>query len=198
MEYGFYRETEGIWRLKVPFDTVYTSVFLVVTDEKRILVDCATTREDVDLRIAPACRALGYDLGEIDVLVLTHWHDDHAGGKTRILELAPSIEIVTDVRELTAEIATYPMAGHTEGCIGVLDMRTRTLISGDGLQGAGVDKYRATFENRAAYRQTLVRLEAEEKVESILFSHAYEPWLCDRIEGRANVLSCLRECEKYV
>ena len=63
MEYGFYRETEGIWRLKVPFDTVYTSVFLVVTDEKRILVDCATTREDVDLRIAPACRALGYDLG---------------------------------------------------------------------------------------------------------------------------------------
>ena len=132
------------------------------------------------------------------MLVLTHWHDDHAGGKTRILELAPSIEIVTDVRKLTAEIATYPMAGHTEGCIGVLDMRTRTLISGDGLQGAGVDKYRATFENRAAYRQTLVRLEAEEKVESILFSHAYEPWLCDRIEGRANVLSCLRECEKYV
>ena len=161
-------------------------------------MDCATTREDVDLRIAPACRALGYDLGEIDVLVLTHWHDDHAGGKARILELAPNIEIVTDVRELAAEVSTYPLAGHTEGCIGVLDMRARTLISGDGLQGAGVDKYRATFENRAAYRETLARLRADRVIENILFSHAYEPWFCDRIEGRERVLSCLRECESYV
>ena len=28
--------------------------------------------------------------------------------------------------------------------------------------------------------------------------HAYEPWCRDRMEGREAILSCLRECKKYV
>ena len=112
------------------------------------------------------------------------------------MELAPSIEIVTDVRELTAEIATYPMAGHTEGCIGVLDMRTRTLISGDGLQGAGVDKYRCTLASPEDYRETLAAIRRDERIETILLSHAYEPWYTDVIRGRAAVVDCVDRCEK--
>ena len=194
----FCQEKEGIYRLKIPFDTVYTSVFLIVTEEKRILVDCAATSSDVDIHIAEACRRLGYPLSEINTLVLTHRHGDHAGGKARISELAPTIEIVTDVRELTDQVSTYPMAGHTEDCIGVLDTRTNTLLSGDSIQGAGVDKYRLALESKTAYQKTLERLKNDQRIENILFSHAYEPWYCDRVEGRESVLRCLEECEKYL
>lgn len=41
MDNKFHKEIDGIYRLKIPFDTVYTSVFLLETDEGDILVDCA-------------------------------------------------------------------------------------------------------------------------------------------------------------
>ena len=34
----FEKEADGIYRLKIPFDTVYTSVFLVVDEGKAVLV----------------------------------------------------------------------------------------------------------------------------------------------------------------
>ena len=49
MTNGFLKEQEGIYRLKVPFEDLYTSVFLVETPQRLILVDCATTDDDVEL-----------------------------------------------------------------------------------------------------------------------------------------------------
>lgn len=194
----FYEEVKGIYRLRVPFEGIYTSVFLIQSGEKNILVDCATTDADVDTCIVPALDALGLHLTDVNVLVLTHLHDDHAGGKKRILELTPDIEVVTSLCQLDDEICTYPMAGHTKDSIGVLDMRTHTLISGDGLQGAGVDKYRCYTKVPDAYLETLARIEADEKIENILFSHAYEPWNADRAIGRNAVELCLEACKNYV
>lgn len=48
MEKEFIKEIGSIYRLKVPFENLYTSVFLVQTDGKYTLVDCATTAQDVD------------------------------------------------------------------------------------------------------------------------------------------------------
>ena len=135
---------------------------------------------------------------DIDTLVLTHKHGDHAGGRARILALAPHIEVVTGVTDICKDISTYPMAGHTTDCIGVLDMRTRTLLSGDGLQGAGVDKYRCSLTDRAAYLETVERVKNDIRVENILFSHAYEPWYTDRAVGRETVLKSLADCVECV
>ena len=82
---AFYKETEGIYRLRVPFENIYTSVFLLTAAERPILVDCATTASDVDECILPALAALGYALSDIGAIVLTHRHADHAGGLARIL-----------------------------------------------------------------------------------------------------------------
>lgn len=194
----FYQEIEGIYRLKIPFDTVYTSVFLVEADGKTVMVDCATTAEDVDGYIVPALATRGYGLSEIDMLVLTHRHSDHAGGLERILQLAPNIEVVAEVRRLAAGVSTYPLTGHTADMIGLLDERTHTLISGDGLQGAGVDKYRCTVHVPEAYPETLARIENDPRIENILFSHAYEPWYQDHVFGRDGVLGCVRDCLQYV
>jgi glyoxylase-like metal-dependent hydrolase (beta-lactamase superfamily II) len=141
---------------------------------------------------------MGYCPSDIDILVLTHRHADHAGGRQHICELAPDIRVVTDVQTLTTDISIYAMPGHTEDCIGIFDRRTHTLISGDGLQGAGVDKFRCYTQNPTAYSETLKKIENDERIENILFSHAYEPWNKDSITGRNKVLECLSDCMKYI
>lgn len=198
MDAVFFEEIKNIYRLRVPFESVYTSVFLVVAEGEAFLVDCATTAEDVDGLILPALKELGYALDGIKAIVLTHSHSDHAGGLDRIRTLAPQMKVVTDLCELLPGVFTYSMAGHTADCIGVLDTRTRTLLSGDGLQGAGVDKYRCSLQDPRAYLETLARIAADERVEGILFSHAYEPWNKDRVLGRKAVLACIGQCKKYV
>ena len=194
----FYKETESIYRLRVPFERVYTSVFLIEAEASRILVDCATTARDVEDIILPALAKMGYSPTDLNALVLTHRHGDHAGGLDTLLCHAPHLEIVTDIRALAHGILTYPMGGHTKDSIGVLDTRTDTLISGDGLQGAGVDKYPCYTQNKEMYKETIGRIRKDERVQSILFSHAYEPWFSDRVMGRAQVLACLDDCVQYV
>ena len=46
--------------------------------------------------------------------------------------------------------------------------------------------------------ETLKRVESDERIENILFSHAYEPWNTDIAVGRERVLDCIAQCKKYV
>jgi glyoxylase-like metal-dependent hydrolase (beta-lactamase superfamily II) len=188
----------GIYRLILPFDTVYTSVFLIKLPDEYVLVDCATTDEDVDKNIVPALAHVGISLEDVTKVVVTHNHSDHSGGLSRVLALAPHVEVVRDVRELGQSLCTYPLPGHTQDFIGVLDLRTHTLITGDGLQGAGVDKYRCSLADKSAYRETLDKIRRDSRVENLLFSHAYEPWYVDKIFGRLNVLEVISKCEEYM
>lgn len=86
------------------------------------------------------------------------------------------------------------MKGHTIDCIGVLDERSGTLISGDGLQGAGVGKYRCSLESREAYLKTIEKIKKDKRIKNILFSHAYEPWYKDGAFGREEIKRCLQDC----
>ena len=198
MSARFEKVIDGIYRLKVPFDTVYTSVFLVTSGSGAVLVDCATTDSDVDGYIIPALADMGYEAADIKAVVVTHNHGDHAGGLERILHHAPDIEVIREARELFDGILTYPLYGHAKEMIGLLDARTGMLISGDGLQGAGVDKYRAYAEDKAAYHETLERIKKDVRIKNLIFSHAYEPWYKDHMFGRENVLDVLEECKKYI
>ncbi|MBR4872496.1 MAG: MBL fold metallo-hydrolase [Clostridia bacterium] len=198
MEAVFYEEFPGISRLRIPFGTTYTSVFLLENAGEAVLVDCATTDEDVDGYILPALAKKGYAATDVKAIVLTHRHNDHAGGLDRLLTHAPQMAVITGHCTIWEGVRTYPLAGHTTDSIGVYDGRTRTLISGDGLQGAGVDKYPCSTKDRAAYLETIERIRCDEAIENILFSHAYEPWLRDWSKGRDDVLARLEDCLKHV
>jgi glyoxylase-like metal-dependent hydrolase (beta-lactamase superfamily II) len=194
----FIKETGRIYRLKVPFMSVYTSVFLVKTENGAILVDCATTEDDVKDYIVPALKKLGYEITDINAIVITHSHSDHAGGLDTVTALAPDIKIVTGVADFGDGICTYPLAGHTEDFIGVFDANDGTLITGDGLQGAGIGMFRCSLETKSGYLETLEKIKNDTKVKALLFSHEYEPWYKNSMIGRENILNCLDDCKKYV
>ena len=188
-----------IYRLKIPFDDLYTSVFLITTENGNILVDCATTSQDVDEWIVPALSSIGLSVTDIKYLVLTHHHGDHAGGKTRLLELNSRLKIIDGLREnFVNGLTMYEMKGHTLDCIGVFDERSRTLIAGDGLQGYGVGKYRCSLKSEEEYRKTINKIKHDKRIENVLFSHAYEPWYKDGAFGRGEVEGCLEDCIEYV
>ena len=173
-------------------------MFLIISGENTFLVDCATTKEDVNNYIISALELMGIKLCDISAMILSHRHSDHSGGLECILECAPSIKVITEVGYVSDDIEVYPMPGHTEDMVGVLDRRTGTLISADGLQGAGRDKYRCSVKNKDAYIGTIERIRQDARIENILFSHAYEPWDKDSMIGRKAVISCLDECLKYI
>ena len=194
----FFEEMQDIYRLTIPFQSVYTSVFLIKTEDGYILIDCATTKEDVDGYIIPALEKYGISLSDVKKIVITHDHSDHAGGLPQILKRIPHIEVVKELTRLADGVCTYPLYGHTKDFVGVLDERSGTLISGDGLQGAGIKQYRTLLADKDAYVETLERIRLDERIENVLFSHEYEPWYKNKMLGRENVLACLEECKKYI
>jgi glyoxylase-like metal-dependent hydrolase (beta-lactamase superfamily II) len=196
---NFIREIDDdIFRLKVPFEDLYTSVFLIKTQDGYILVDCATTDSDVDEWIVPALAKKGLCLKDIRYLILTHQHGDHAGGKERILRHNPAVRVIERGEEINQEIEIYPMAGHTLDCIGVLHKSSGTLLSGDGLQGAGIKKYRCSLASKDEYFKTIERIEQDNRIKNILFSHAYEPWYKDGVFSREQVMKILQDCKNCV
>lgn len=195
---SFKKEIGEIYRLKVPFENLYTSVFLIQTESANILVDCATTQEDVQEWILPALKEKGLSIQDIQFLLLTHKHADHAGGVSEILKLHPAIETINTVCQRFENLEIYSLQGHTEDCIGVLDVCAGTLISGDGLQGVGIGQYRCSLENKEEYIKTIHKIRKDQRIKNLLFSHAYEPWNKDAAFGREAVEKCLQDCIKYV
>ena len=194
----FERVIDKIYRLKVPFDKIYTSVFLVGMEDGYLLVDCATTKEDVTQIILPAIREERISLSDVKRIVVSHHHEDHAGGLPWIVENLPRIEVVKEVTLLADGIDVYPMPGHTRDCIGVLDHRSKTLISADGIQGYGVDRYPCSLHDEPAYLRTLQEVLEDARVENILFAHAYEPWEKDFAFGIEEKKKCIRDSLEYL
>ncbi len=187
----FIKETSNIYRIKVPFENLYTSVFLITTDTANVLVDCATYDSDVDGFIVPALTEMGIPIKSLKFLVLTHSHGDHVGGKERLIALNPNVRIIDRLLGVNDDLEIYSLPGHTLDCVGVLDKRSGTLISGDGIQGDGIGKYRRSLESKEAYIGVLNKIKNDKRIKNILFSHAYEPWGKDGVFG-------VREKEKII
>ncbi len=186
-----------IYRLKVPFEDLYTSVFLVRSGEENSLVDCATTAADVDDVIEPALGALGVSFSDITRVIITHDHGDHSGGLSRVLQKLPSVKVIKR-EQIVNGLEIYPLPGHTKDFIGVFCFDSGTLISGDGLQGYGVGRYPCSLQSKEGYLKSIEKIEKNKSIKNLLFSHAYEPWLNDRAFGRENVEKVLKDCKDYV
>jgi len=195
---------KGILLLKVPFEDLYTSVFFVESEEGVAIIDCATTPEDVDTYILPALRSMGR---EATHLLLTHSHGDHAGGAVHLLERCPSLRVQTwqtlelprfsslqDGDVVLGRLQMLALPGHSSYSVGYLDLPTKTLISGDCLQLAGVGKYVHGIRYPEQYLRSVKRLKTME-IDRIIASHDYVP-LGSLAEGREAVLQYLDTCAR--
>ncbi len=202
-----------IHRLEVPFLDIYTTVFLVETEEGIVVFDTATYPEDMDTYLVPALRELGAERPLW--VVISHNHRDHAGGLTRFAELFPetpvaagseacseripgrTVRVLSDGETLVGPLKAVTIPGHTADAIGILDTRTGTLMSGDCLQMYGIYGSGAWGANISLIPEHIA---AGEKlltmdIQTILASHNYHPhdW---RADGKEAVADYIAQCAK--
>ena len=203
----------GIYRLVVPFLDIYTTIFLVETEEGWVVFDTATYPEDMDNYLVPALRELGVE--KPAWVVVSHNHRDHGGGLARFAELFPEtpiaagstacgvrvpgreVRVLADGETLVGPLKAVMIPGHTADAVGILDTRTNTLLSGDGLQLYGIYGSGAWGANIGLIPE---HLKAGEKLQglnlqTILASHNYHP--CDwRADGKEAVADYIAQCAK--
>lgn len=194
----------GIYRIEVPFDDIYTAVFAVGTPDRYLLIDCATTAEDVDRVILQALQSIDFDRAP-EALLLTHRHGDHAGGADRLRMHFPDLSIYSPEPLKTAKatiltggetflerMEAVSLPGHTANSMGYLDHHTQTLFSGDTLQLFGVSRYRNGIGFPKLYRASIEAVRAL-PINRIIASHEYDP-LGACAEGRDAINRYLDIC----
>lgn len=205
----FEKITDNIYRLYVPFEDIHTSVFAILCKENSIIFDAATTKDDVEKHILPAISQLGITP---DMIICSHFHDDHAGGESALARHFPNarrakffaahkptgenIYALHDGELVFGCIEIKNLRGHTDDSIALFDTRTKTLVSADCLQLCGISRYGTGISDAAEYLKSIAGLRRSD-IENIVASHRYVP-LGDTAFGREKVCEYLDECEKYI
>ena len=85
----------GIFRIKVPFEDLFTTVYVYKSDDGVALIDSATYSTDVDNYIIPALKEAEISFQEVKYLLFTHEHGDHFGGSIRLKEVFSDATVAT-------------------------------------------------------------------------------------------------------
>ena len=177
----------GIYRLCIPFENIYTSVFLLVEGENSALIDSGSTDVDSTNYILPALRHAGISP---DYLICSHLHGDHCGGIRALCDAYPtakvglfsrdipfqtgSIHLFSDGEILWERFQIFNMQGHTQDSLAALDLKTNTLLTADCLQLFGIGRYGTSVTDVAQYKLTIERIK-HFGVQKIIAAHAYVP-----------------------
>jgi glyoxylase-like metal-dependent hydrolase (beta-lactamase superfamily II) len=196
------QETKEITRIRLCSGDVRTCVFLVKNggNDEFTLIDGGFDEHNVVNQLLPCLQELGVPLSKICRLLLTHSHGDHIDGLPALIPLIPHVEIyahesiaprthtLTDGMVIGDIKAVY-MPGHTEDGFGFLDVRTNSLISGDGLQLWGIERFGVGADLPKEYLQTHDKLLSMD-IRNIFSSHPYD-FLGERALGYKN-------CKDYI
>lgn len=205
--------TPHIYRLVIPFLDIYTTVFFVSTEQGAVLFDTGTYPSDIDGYIVPALKELAITPESLKYVIVSHNHRDHGGGLARFAQLYPGTAIVAgsgtcgervpgrqiltakDGDLLLEDLQVVSMPGHTADCIGLLDRRTKTLLSGDALQLYGIygsGNWGANITLIPEHLAMTQRLEQMD-IETVIASHDYHP--CGfRADGSEAVHNYISQC----
>ena len=206
-----------IFRITIPFENIYTTVFLIRTDAGFLLLDTATYDSDIDRYVLPAMRQLGAAPEQLRYVCLSHSHRDHAGGLSRLMEFCPKACILSHSASLRESFSKYKtediqdnetvlhdlrlilIPGHAPDCAAVLDTRSNTLLTGDCLQVYGIygsGKWGTNITMQSAHRKALQKLRTY-PVETLIASHDYHPYGYIA-EGKAAVEQYYTGCAEAV
>ncbi len=200
---------EGVYRLKVPFEDLYTSVFALVNGEDSLIFDTATTRSDVENYIIPAVEHLGISPS---LIVCSHRHSDHCGGFPHMLRAygkavgalydktaqyeEGEIRYLNEGDLLLQRFEVLNLKGHSKDSIALYDTKNRVLISCDCLQLHGISKFGTGVTDYRDYKQTLERVKGL-MPNRIISAHEFVP-LGFSAKGEKEVTRYLSECDQAI
>ncbi len=202
-----------IHRLTIPYKDIYTTVLFIRTEEGIVIFDTATFETDVTDYILPAMEELQIKKEEIKYIFISHNHGDHAGGLLWLMPELPKATIVSnsptllekyaeyscrslaDGEHLTQELQFISIPGHTPDAGALLDLRTKTLMTGDSLQVYGIygsGKWGANVRWPKLHFEALERLLTVD-AEHLVMAHDYH--LCGPIvHGKSEVQTAIKDC----
>lgn len=192
-----YKISREIYKLEVPFNSIYTSVFFVrlPSDNEWLVIDTGTTASDVETYVVPAAQSLNIDLANIKGILLTHTHDDHAGGLSTLAPKCGNATVygvsgsnsktagrpykqVSNGTVIEGIIEVVTINGHAYDACGYLDTRSKSIIAGDSLQLYGIASWGCQLYDVNYYTQSLEKLTEmvkNGKIENLFVAHAYIP-----------------------
>lgn len=207
--------TPDITAIRVPFLDIFTTVFLVKTEAGNLLFDTATYPTDITEIILPALAELGVGIEALSAVLISHPHRDHMGGLEELLTLAPDITVIAgsnapqkthtiknliigrDGDSILDSLQIVAIPGHTTDAIALLDTRTGTLLSGDGLQLFGIfgsGYWGANISFPKAHLAALERIAAL-PITAIYPAHDYHP-VGDAYIGKDAIGRALDACRE--
>ncbi len=189
--------SDGIYRICIPFDDIYTTAFVLVTDDAVAVIDSGESAHDAEKYIIPELNSLEKD---VRYIIATHSHSDHSGGEKRLVEEYKSATRVNfskaspfkDGDILLSRFKLISARGHSDDGLMIFDTHSDVLITGDALQQRGISKYRGGVTNPEEYLKDIERVRSLSP--SILIaSHDYDPFGYIA-RGKDEIEALLKEC----
>lgn len=177
-------------------DLGFVSAYVLARGNRAAIVD--TGVEGSADAIGQTLASIGLTYDDVDHVILTHKHGDHAGSIAEVTARAASATVhagLADLDEIDAEaiaglaggedvfgLEVLATPGHTEGHVSVIDHATGLLVAGDAVfaeNGAAIEGPARFFDDIPRSWDTIRRL-AELSFNTLLVGHG------DPIEGGAD------------
>ena len=146
----------NIYKKTMPYKDIFTTVCVIKTDIGALLFDAASFDEDVENYILPLLGEAGVKDADLKYIFISHNHRDHAGALEKLMERFPDVTVLSRSLALKEKFEKYrvelpedgdtilgvlkvvTIPGHTDDAMAVYDTRTKTMLTGDGLQLYGI------------------------------------------------------------
>ena len=208
---------EDLYLIKQPFHGIFTGVTVVTGANSVGIVDTGLQTTPAEY-ILPLISELGHRPEDIKYIVNTHGHGDHIWGnkalkeKTKAKIVAHELDAddvgAVDLRlkdgdtvmlgDRQFRIVHTP--GHTPGSICLHDEKNRTLITGDSVQGRGVEEGNLVIRNKQDYIDSMKKL-LKLEIKTMLVDHPYRPFRKAVLTGeepRQMIIESLKAVEQFM
>jgi len=196
------------------YKDIFTTVYLIRTANGYMLFDSASFDCDVDNDIKPMLEGMNVSESDLKYVFISHAHADHMGGLKRLLELYPSVTVITKSQSLCDQYSGYSfiipkenqeflqtlkvvfIPGHSACSQAIFDTRDNSLITGDCLQLYGIFGSGNWACNISLPDEHFKALEKLEKMEisAIYTAHDYHP-MGQFYIGKDKVKEAIENCK---